>query len=218
MRYGSTSSRFSGPPYAMSSTGMRSAAMHHLHHGLQRLDRSVGQDAVSEIEDVAGPAARAAEDVTHPRLERRAWREQSDGIEVALDRARGTDALPRRIERNTPVDADHVTPRGRKVLEESGGVGSEMDNGHPGPAREFQGAPAVRLHVGAVVLRGQTADPAVEQLERSRSGIGLRGEIAPDQLREALHQGSPGARPRARSSGLARARSSAAGRPAPRLG
>src|SRR5438445_64735 len=116
----------------MSSTGTASAPMHQLHHGLQRFDRRIGEDAVAEVEDVAGPAPGAAEDVAHSRLERGARSEQRRGVQVPLDRLRRADALPRRVQRDAPIDADHVAARRREVLEEARGAGAEVDHGDTG--------------------------------------------------------------------------------------
>src|SRR5690242_2197627 len=113
-RYGSTSSRLPGPPYAISRTAIRSPAMHPLHHGADRLDRRLGEDSMPEVEDVAGPPVRPREHVPHLTLELGPWREQSDRVEVPLDGPRA-DPLPRRVERNAPVHADHVAAGAREV-------------------------------------------------------------------------------------------------------
>src|SRR5437879_1214582 len=70
-RYGSTSARLPGPPYAMSSTASWSAAMHQVHDRPDRRDIGLGQHAVAEIENVAGPSPRAREDVAD--LARGSW-------------------------------------------------------------------------------------------------------------------------------------------------
>src|SRR5260370_41987521 len=73
-RNGRTSSRAVGPPNAISRTESitRRAAsslrhvVNHVHQGDDVVDRRLGQDAVSEVEDVAGPAAGAIEDRADP--------------------------------------------------------------------------------------------------------------------------------------------------------
>src|SRR5205823_12937848 len=121
-RYGSTSSRLPGPPYAISSTATRSAAMHPLHDRLQRLHRRLGEDAVSQVEDVPGASAGAGEHVPHLPLELRPRRQERYRIEVALNgtRGRGPDPLPRNVERDAPVDADHIAARPREIHEQGG--------------------------------------------------------------------------------------------------
>src|SRR5206468_2338598 len=101
----------------MSSTATRSAAMHPLDHRLERLDRRFGEDAVSEVEDVAGPPRGAGEHVPHLALELESRREQGHRVEVALngDGAPGAaDSLPRHVERDAPIDADHVAAGARE--------------------------------------------------------------------------------------------------------
>ena len=75
---------------------------------LDVLDRRRRQDAVTEVEDVARPAAGALEHVVGGREHPIERAEQQRRIEVALDRAIGADALPRLVERRAPVGADHV--------------------------------------------------------------------------------------------------------------
>src|SRR3989442_1670865 len=107
-RYGSTSSRLPGPPYAISSTATRSAAMHPLHHRLQGLDRRLGENAVPEVEDVPWAPRGAGEHVPHLPLKLRPRRQERDRIEVALNGTgrRGPDPLPRGVQRDAPVYAD----------------------------------------------------------------------------------------------------------------
>src|SRR5437899_6740415 len=118
-RYGSTSSRLCGPPYAINSTAMRSAAMHPLHDRLQGLHRRLRENAVPQVEDVPGPPGGSGEHVPYLPLQLRPRRQERDWIEVALNGAggRGPDPLPRDVERNAPVDADHVAARPREIHE-----------------------------------------------------------------------------------------------------
>src|SRR5207253_5414188 len=123
-RYGSTSSRLPGPPYAITSTATPSAAMHQVHDALQRLDRGLRQHAVPEVEDVAGTAPGPVEHVAHPLLEVGERREQRRGIEVSLNRPVGPDALPGDVEGNAPVYSDDVAARAGELREKDGGVGA----------------------------------------------------------------------------------------------
>src|SRR5712691_7285093 len=154
-----------GPPYAMTSTAICSAAMDEIHDGTHGSDVGFRKNAVTEIEDVARTSARAGEDVAN--LTRTFGRgcEQGHGLEVALD-CTLSDAGPGGIQRNPPVDADHVTARRGEVLQERRGAGAKVNQRDVRSTRERQRLPAVRLHVGAIVVRRQTPDPAVEQLGR----------------------------------------------------
>src|SRR5881409_1721948 len=129
-RYGSTSSRLAGPPYAISRTATRSPAMHPVHDGLHRIHRSLGQHAVSEVEDVTRPPGGAGENVPHASLELGTRGEQGHGVQIPLDGtlAVRTQPLPGDVERNAPVHADHVAPGAREVLERSEEHTSELQS------------------------------------------------------------------------------------------
>src|SRR5690348_11896239 len=130
-RYGSTSSRLPGPPYAMSSTATRSPLMHPLHHRLNGLHGGFGEDAVPEIEDVSSSSAGAGEDIPHLPLQLGPRREERCRIEVALNGVTWADPLPRHVQRDPPVDTDHVATGAREIHEQPRpGVGSEMDHRH----------------------------------------------------------------------------------------
>src|SRR5256886_6530163 len=148
-RYGSTSSKLSGPPYAINSTATPppSAAMDPVHDALQRLDRRLRQHAVPEVEDVAGAARGPVEHVAHPLLELGERREQRRGIQVPLNRAVGADGVPRDVEGNAPVHADDVAAGAGEVGEKHGGVGAEMDHGDAGRVGPLERALAVRKHL-----------------------------------------------------------------------
>src|SRR5688500_12504528 len=88
-----------------------------LREHLHVLDRSRGQDAVTQIEDVARPAVDAAQHVVglleHPR-----WRaEQQRGIQVSLYGVVAADSLPGLVDRNAPVHADDVATGVAQLLE-----------------------------------------------------------------------------------------------------
>src|SRR5713101_10211101 len=112
-RKGRISSGFVGPPKAINSTAstvtvtraasppraeggerwvrpgsVRSSlgthVMDHVDQRLHVIDRRGGQDAVAEVEDVAGTAGGAAQDVGDPLADVRGLRHQHDRIEVAL--------------------------------------------------------------------------------------------------------------------------------------
>src|SRR2546423_8222157 len=171
-RYGSTSSRLPGPPYAISSTETppASAAMYPVHDALQRLDRRLREHAVPEVEDVARSASGPVEHVATWLLELGERREQRRRIEVPLNRPVGTDALPRDVEGNAPVHADDVAARAREVGEEHGGVGPEMDHGDARRAGQLERPLTVGKHVRRIIRRRQAPDPAGEQLQSPGAG------------------------------------------------
>src|SRR4029079_9364952 len=66
------------------------------------------QDAVAQVEDVAGTTARAVQDIVgrgNHAIERP---EQQRRIQIALNAAIGPDAFPRLVERRSPIRADHI--------------------------------------------------------------------------------------------------------------
>src|SRR3989442_223387 len=125
--------------------------MDDLDDGLERLDRGLGQDAVAEVEDVAGAAGGAPQHVARPLEQHVARPEQQRRIEVALDRA-VADVAPRPVQRDPPVDADDVAPRGREIPEEGAAHGAgraaSRGPGWRGGRRGGGGAPGAGLGRG----------------------------------------------------------------------
>src|SRR5262245_34698941 len=110
----------------MSRTATGSAAMHEIDDGADGRHIRFGQNAVAEIEDVTRPAARPRQDVTDLTRALRGGREQPRRIEVSLDRA-VADARPRGIERDPPIDADHIATGRREVLQKGCRPGAEVN-------------------------------------------------------------------------------------------
>src|SRR5207245_4049002 len=75
---------------------------------LDVFDGSHGKDAVPEIEDMAGPAACALENVVDGFEDAIERREQHRRIEIALHGAVAANPLPRFVDRRAPVGADDV--------------------------------------------------------------------------------------------------------------
>src|SRR5207247_4618758 len=97
------------------------------------------------------------------------------------------------LEWNPRVNADDVTAGGGEVFEERRRAGSEVNEWHAGFLGERQCLAAVRLHVGAIVVGRQAADPTVEQLQRLRARARLRGEVVADEGSELAQEQVPGA-------------------------
>src|ERR1044072_4814296 len=188
-RDGAASSVVPGPPYAITSTAI-SAIVDLIDDRTYGRDVRFRQNPVSEIEDVAGPPAGLLQDVLYESRALGGRGEERRRVEVALDRLR-SDASPPAVERDAPVDADHVTTRGGEVFQKGRRAGAEVNQRNAGGAGQRQRAGGVRLHVRAIIVRRQAADPAVEQLQRLRAGARLRGEIAADNLRKPAHEPVP---------------------------
>src|SRR5258706_608261 len=118
-----------GPPYAITSTASWSAAMHEIHDRPDRRYVGLGKHTVAEVEDVPGPAGSTFEDARDLTVTLGGRSEQRGRLQIPLDRAI-PDPPPCRVERNAPVDADHVAARCRKVLEKGRVACAEVNQRH----------------------------------------------------------------------------------------
>ena len=114
--------------------------------------------------------------------------EQRGGIEVSLHAAVVPDLLPAAVERDAPVEADHV-PSGLGHLPQEGGrPGAEVDRRHvdggEDPGRVGRGEPLV-------VGRRQRADPRVEDLDHVGAGAHLPVHVAGEGVGELVQQRVP---------------------------
>src|SRR5258708_5605134 len=113
-----------GLPYAIQNTptGSRDTRdlplVDRLDEELQVLERGRGQHAMSQIEDVAGSAARAAKDVARALAYQLGRAEQHGRVQVALDAPVITDPFPAGLERNAPVKRHDVRSRRCNRLEQ----------------------------------------------------------------------------------------------------
>ena len=113
---------------------------------------------MAEVEDVAGPAGGAPQDAPHRGLERLGWRQQGDGIEVALHADVLADGAPARVEVHAPVETDHVAARLAQERQQPRGAGTEVDDRRAGRERRDHRA-RVRQHERAVVVGREGTDP-----------------------------------------------------------
>ena len=136
----------------------------------------------------------------------------TDGVEVALQRLAAADPARRLVERDPPVDADHVRARLAEQAEQLAGADAEVDARHAGRGERGEDPPGVRQDRVPVVLGADHADPRVEQLHRRRARLDLhlRG------TRWRCPPAGPSARataPGCRTSGPWSGRGSSTGRP-----
>src|SRR5882672_7306634 len=110
----------------MTRTATCSAVMHQIDDGTDRRDVRLRQHPMAEVEDVTRPAGGAPQDVTHLAVALRGGSEERRRLEIALNRAL-TDTDPRRVERDPPVDADHVTTGRCEIFQESRRSRTEVD-------------------------------------------------------------------------------------------
>jgi hypothetical protein len=144
-----------------------------------------------EVEDVTGMAGDATQDVVGLVEHSRDGAEQQGWIEIALQGAIEADAVPRHIQRDTPVDADHITAGVAKLLENGRGTRSEMNRRHAS-ADGVEDPPRVRQRELAIIVRAQVADPRIEHLHGVDAGVDLRAEIVGDDVGQLLAEAMPG--------------------------
>ena len=163
-------------------------------------DARVGlrQDAVAQVEDVAGLAAGGPQ---HPAGLRRGHlpgAQAQGGIEVALHGEARPHPAPGLVEGHPPVDPDDgAAGRGHRG-QQLAGAHAEEDGGHAGMGVGQLGEEPAggRQHQLAVVVRRQDAGPAVEDLDGGGPGVQLGSQRGQGQVGEALHQLVPDSRGR----------------------
>src|SRR6266849_8814838 len=92
--------------------GLRMELANHLDYCLYILHRRFRQNAVTQVEDMAGPRTRPLEQFSHSHLEFRERREQRHGVEVALYSRAVADVHPGLIDIDAPVHPHHITTGG----------------------------------------------------------------------------------------------------------
>src|SRR5438874_6378676 len=116
------------------------------------------QDAVAEIEDVAGAPARAFEHIVNRFEDAIERRKQHGWIEVALNAAVVADAFPGLVERYPPVGADDVAPGVADVAQNRSGAHAEMNRRDAKARDAIEDPPRVRKDELAVVGSVQLPD------------------------------------------------------------
>src|SRR5215472_9394279 len=99
-------------------------------NGLDVLDRSRRQNAVPEVEDMAGPSSRFLEHLVRLCKDAIERPEEHGRIEVALHRAIEPDALPRLAEGRAPVGANHIAASFTDFRKNGGGADTKMNSRH----------------------------------------------------------------------------------------
>ena len=94
------------------------------------LDGRAREDAVPEVEDVAGAARGATQDLLGGAVRPMARTEEQRRIEVALDGPVGPNRAPRLVQRNAPVGADDVAAGRRQIRQDGRRAGAEMNCRH----------------------------------------------------------------------------------------
>jgi hypothetical protein len=89
------------------------------------VDRSFGEDAVAQIENMACTAGGTAQNVGGAGFDFFRRREQGNRIEITLHGNIVTDGSPSLVEIDPPVQADDVAACGADLFQRSRGAGAE---------------------------------------------------------------------------------------------
>src|SRR5262245_34535508 len=117
---------------------------------LDVVDRCLRDDAVTEVEDVTRLSVHLVEDRPRLSFDRRAIRTEHDRIEIALNRLAAKRA-PRRGERRTPIERDHVAASLVHLMHEVRVAGAEMDDRHT-PLHAIDQSLRIRCDVLTVIV------------------------------------------------------------------
>lgn len=161
--------------------------VHEVHKAADVIRRRGRENAVAEVENVAGAVGGLVEDYFCLTLDFGPGAQEQNGVEVTLDGYVVAQAGPAGVEVGTPVEADDVAAGVALGFEQVAGVGAEVDRRHAGLDAGEKGF-HVGLNVGDVVAAGEVADPTVEELDGVGPGIDLGVQITDGRLRQLRHK------------------------------
>ena len=98
------------------------------------------------------------------------------------------EAAPAVVQRNPPVEADHLGSRFFHRRQERGAVGTEINDRHVALLQSLHQVGDVRQHIPPIVFHAQTADPAVKNLDRISSCTNLRRRVLCRHRHQFAHQ------------------------------
>ena len=142
---------------------------------------------MTEIENVAGTSAGIAQNLFRPRSQVLPFRKEQNRIKVPLHRALVTDTLPAGIERDSPVDTDHIRARLLHRWQECSAVGAEVNNRYPGFVQSIHKIFDMGQRIAPVILHAQASHPTIENLDRVRAGTHLFGGVRSSHGDEFAH-------------------------------
>ena len=156
------------------------------------LNRGVGDDAVAEVEDVAGSAGGVGEDFGDAGFEDLFGGEEGDGVEISLHGDGVVEGAPGLIEGRAPVEAEDIAAGLAHGGEERCGVDAEVDDGDAEGLDAADEFGCGREGVVAIVGDGERADPGIENLDDVGAGGYLLGGVVGEDGDELVHEDSPG--------------------------
>jgi hypothetical protein len=88
------------------------------------------ENAVTQIKDVAGPAVRPVQYVMHASFELGQRGKEGGRVQVTLDGYFLSKHGPAIVQRDAPVEPDHVAAGALHQRQECGSIRPKMDDGH----------------------------------------------------------------------------------------
>ena len=158
------------------------------------VDGGLREDAVTQVEDMAGTGSGLREDSAGLAFDFRHGCEQDDRVEIALNGDVVAEPLPGPVELDPPVQADDRAAGVALELQERDGAGAEMDHRAPTDRALAKSLAMCGWTNRAIIVRAERADPAIEDLECLRAGRRLGVQVERRRVRPA----DPGARSRPR--------------------
>jgi len=141
-----------------------------------------GDDAMAQVEDVAGTVRGQLEDFGDAGFEDGFRGEQGDGVEIALNGAAWAGGADAFIEGDAPVEAEDVCSGFAEGGEQACGIYAEVDDG------DAEGLDALDEFCGggeavpAVIRDGECACPGVEDLDDVGAGFYLLGGVGDEDF------------------------------------
>src|ERR1700691_1731087 len=135
-RYSGICSRVSGVPWASSRTAclaihvLQPELAHHAHDGLHVFNWSGGNNAVAEVEDVAGTAVGGAKNFLHAQFQHFGRRKERDGVQVALHSVAVADGAPALVERLPPVETYNIGAGCGHLAQQTACLHAKIDHRH----------------------------------------------------------------------------------------
>jgi len=162
--------------------------VYNANHGFEHGRIGLGQNAVSQVENVSGVRAGALQDFASGGDSQIGTIEAASWIEVALHWTT-TDSTTTLVEVNVPVDTHDVgIGRGHEV-EKFTGANAKQDGRHIEVGDTFENALGGGQRVADVLVTGQGASPRVKELKSLSTVLNLGPEKGNGDGDESIHEG-----------------------------
>src|ERR1019366_3166226 len=116
---------------------------------------------------------------------------ETHGIESALDGRAVGNIRPGLIDIDAPVAAHDVAAGSVEFAEVAGSAGAEVDDGDAAGLDAFDEGAGIGLGEADVVVTGESADPAVENLNGAGAGGHLHDGEGREDVDDLAHEAAP---------------------------